>query len=112
MALAICALLFVALPGCGGGQWEITAENRGDAPGKLVVTLDGNSSARVDELAKGNVEVLLRGKAAATIREVEVIPSKSNKTTKLHPGVELAPGKRYHIVVEADGEVKASLKEK
>jgi hypothetical protein len=113
LGVAVSAVLF---SGCGGGksQWEITVENKGTSPCSVYVTMDyvnrsgqGNSEARIDDLAAGKSLKLISGTLDTTIRSVKVVRGEDEQ--ELKPNVELLPGRQYQIVVTADGKIDASM---
>jgi hypothetical protein len=114
LALVVAAGLLVAQSGCRSGsqEWEITAENQSAVPCSIAITYgeDGRRNARVDELTKGKAHVLVAEKHPTIIRSVKVIHGKDEWLIK--PDAELPLGKRYVIVVAADGKVLASVRDK
>jgi hypothetical protein len=115
MIIATTAIiLLTALSGCGSGErkWELTAENMGDAPCTVAIRYgeDGSRSARVDDLKKGKAHVLLAESVEAPIREVKIVRGKDEKVYS--PEVRLTAGKRYALVVSADGTMTISAVDK
>lgn len=112
--LAISTLLALALPGCGSGlrQWEVTAENKSDQPCSFFVTLgaDGSSNANVEDVAKGKAVSLIAGDSKTVVQSVKVVRGKDEQT--LTPNAELSVGKRYAVVVSADGKVETSVSDR
>ncbi len=110
---AVCAaMLLLAFAGCGSSQrqWEITVENKADAPCSFFIELgtDGNSSSvKVENVAKGKPITLIVGSSKTIVQSVRVVRDKGEETLK--PKVELPVGKRYAISVGADGKVTASI---
>ena len=103
----ICILLVHA--GCSGEsrKWELAAENRGDSPCDVAIAYgeDGSRSARVDQLSKGPPQVLVSEVVETPLRSVTVKIGTDEQVLK--PDVRLTAGKRYTVVVAADG--KASV---
>jgi len=109
LALSTAALLFFS--GCSSSQkqWEITVETKSDTPCSFFVTMTGSgggSNAKVEDVAKGKPISLIVGDNKTTVQSVRVVRGKDEQT--LTPNVELAVGKRYAIVVDADGKVATS----
>lgn len=109
MLLCTAALLFIS--GCSSGQkqWEITVENKSDVPCSVFVTMaggGGSSNAKVEDVPKGKPVSIIVGYSKTTVQSVRVVRGKDEQT--LTPNVELPVGKRYAIVVEADGKVATS----
>jgi len=108
------ATVLLCFSGCNSSQrqWEITVENKADAPCSVFVTMAGGSSnAKVEDVAKGKPVTLIVGDGKTTVQSVRVVrgkaeDSKDEKT--LNPNVELPAGKRFAIVVDADGNVATS----
>lgn len=111
----ISALVFLAiLAGCNSRarKWEFTAENMGDVPCTVAVIYgeNGSRTARVDGLQKGKAHVLLAAPVEAPIREVKVVLGRDERV--YHPDVRLTAGKRYALVVSADGSMTISAVDK
>lgn len=109
LVLLTTTLLF--LSGCSSSQrqWEITVENKSDVPCSFFVTMTvpgGSSNAKVEDVAKGKQTTLIVGDAKTTVQSVRVVRGKDEET--LTPNVELPVGKKYAIVVNADGKVETS----
>jgi hypothetical protein len=100
----------VFLSGCSSShrQWEITVENKSDVPCSFFITMgDGHSKAEVEDVAKGKVVSLIVGDAKTTVQSVRVVRGKDEKT--LNPNIDIPAGKRYAIVVNADGKVETAI---
>jgi hypothetical protein len=114
MAVAVAAVLVVTSAACDSNSrnWEITAENKSALPCSIVIIYgeDSSASARVDALEKGRAHVLVSGSVETPIRSVKVVLRKDEEVLK--PDVRLTAGKRYAIVVAADGEVTAAVEDK
>jgi hypothetical protein len=110
---AICGLFLVAMAGSGAARREIAAKLEADGPPRKVVVKKGTKGkkhVRVDVLEMRESQLLMRETTDAVIHSIEVVPGKSNAIKRIHPGAsELRVGKRFLIVVEADGEVKTSM---
>jgi hypothetical protein len=111
--LAAGALL-VTVSGCGGTgheMWEVTAENKADVPCSIFISLDDvntdNSTASVSNLTKGNAHSLIVGDGKTVVRTVKVSRGKDEQV--LNPDAEVPAGKRYAIVVGADGKVETTV---
>ena len=108
LTVATSCVLFI-LAGCSGEsrKWEIAAENRSDSPCSVAISYgeDGSRSARVDPLSKGPPQVLVAEAIETPLRSVTVKVGKDEQVLK--PDVRLTGGKRYTVVVAADG--KASV---
>jgi hypothetical protein len=108
--IVITACLLVALPGCSGKrEWEITVENKGDVPASVFVKMraDGSSNAKIDDLTKGKIVTLIAENGETIVHTVKVVRGKDEQTLK--PNAKLPAGKRYAIVVGADGKVETSI---
>lgn len=111
--LIIAGAGLLTVSGCSGtGQqmWEVTAENKGDVPCSIAITLDGNntvnSKASVSDLTKGRAHSLIGGAGKTVVRTIKVTRGKAEQV--LTPDAEILAGKRYAIVVGADGKVETS----
>jgi hypothetical protein len=107
------AAVFVAMPGCSSQpEWEVTVENKGDVPCSFFVTMraDGSSKANVDDVAKGKVITLIGGIGETIVHTIKVVRGKDEQL--LTPDAKLVNGKRYAIVVDADGKVATSVVDK
>jgi hypothetical protein len=114
LKVAALVLVVLALPGCGGNprQWEVTVENKSEVPCSFFVTLgaDSNSNAKVEDVAKGKAVSLIVGDSKTVVQSVKVVRGEDEQT--FTPKTELAVGKRYTIVVGADGKVDTSVSDK
>jgi hypothetical protein len=105
--------LFLVVSGCSGQrEWEVTVENKSEVPCSFFVTMraDGSSKANVDDVAKGKTITLIGGSGETIIKTVKVVRGKDEQV--LTPDTKLVDGKRYAIVVDADGKVATSVLEK
>lgn len=95
--------------GCSGEsrKWELAVENRGETPCTIAINYgeDGSRSARVEHLSKSPPQVLVAEPVETPLRTVTVKVGEDEQTLK--PDVKLTNGKRYTIVIAADG--KASV---
>lgn len=121
MLQAICRMLVLFttvlfFSGCSSShrQWEITVENKSDVPCSVFITstiAGGSSTAKVEDVAKGKSLTLIVGDNKTTVQSVRVVRGKdehSKDEKTLNPNVELPVGKRFAIVVNADGNVATS----
>ena len=112
----VMGLLFVAVclgPGCGRqGEWEITVENKGVVPASILVTMgaDGSGTAGVDELPEGKTIKVNAGRGETVVRTVKVVLGKNEQLHKLND--KLRGGKRYAIIITAEGKVETSIWDK
>ncbi len=112
-SFAVTFSLFLVVPGCTGQrEWEVTVENKGDVPCSFFVTMraDGSSKANVADVGKGKALKLIGGGGETVIKTVKVIRGKDEQV--LTPDAKLVDGKRYAIVVDADGKVVTSVLDK
>jgi hypothetical protein len=110
---ALPVLVLMTLPGCGRSQrqWEVTVENQAEAPCSFFVTLGADGGgAQVEDVAKGEAITLIVGNTPTVVQTVRVVRGREEQT--LSPKVELPVGKRYAVVVGADGTVKASASDR
>jgi hypothetical protein len=111
---AVITAIALALSGCGNRplQWEVTAENKSDVPCSFFVTLgpDGTSDAKVEGVTKGEAVSLIVGDSKTVVQSVKVVHGRDEQT--LTPKAELPVGKRYAIVVGADGQVETSVSDR
>lgn len=113
LLIAVSVPLFLIVPGCSGQrEWEVTVENKGDVPCSFFVTMraDGSGKANVDDVAKGKAVKLIGGSGETIIKTVKVVRGKDEQV--LTPDTKLVDGKRYAIVVDADGKVATSVVDK
>ena len=111
----VCIAMFLALAGCGSGrhQWEITVENKADAPCSFFIELgtDGNSSSvKVENVAKGKPSTLIVGSSKSIVQSVRVVRDKGEETLSLK--IELPVGKRFAVSVGADGKATAFISDR
>lgn len=114
LLLALFTPVLLVVQGCSSNprQWEVTVENKSDVPCSCFVTLgeDGNSKAKVEDVAKGKAVSLIAGDSPTVVQSIKVVRGKDEQT--LAPKAELPVGKRYAIVVTADGKVETSVSDK
>jgi hypothetical protein len=112
--LSVSTPLALALPGCGSSprQWEVTVENQSDGPCSFFVILgaDGNSHAQVEGVAPGESVSLIVGDGKTWVQSVKVV--RGTDEQMLAPKAELPVGKRYAIVVNADGKLETSISDR
>ena len=96
-------------PKAGESKWEIVAENQSDAPCAVSVDLGGGTfnDARVGDLAQGKRWVLLSAVPKVIVRSAKVV--RNGQEQEVKPNVEVPVGKRYLILVTADGKLKTSM---
>lgn len=114
LILVVSTLQALVLLGCSSSQrqWEITVENKSDVPCSFFVTLgaDGGSKSKVEDVSKGEAISLIVGDSNTVVQSVIVVRDKDDKTQI--PKAELPVGKRYAIVVNADGKVETSVSDR
>ncbi|MBC8116268.1 MAG: hypothetical protein H7062_17915 [Candidatus Saccharimonas sp.] len=113
----LCAALVTMLAGCGGAasrEWEIAVENRGDVAVDFSIThgvqgpgVDSRGSASVGSVTKGKPVTLLVGPGMTVVRTVKV--TRKDAVQELKPEVEIQAGKKYFVVVDADGKASGSV---
>jgi len=112
----VMGLLFVAVclgPGCGRqGEWEITVENRGVVPAYILVTTGavGMYRGRVYDSPEGKTIKVSAGRGETVVRTVKVVLGKNEQLHKLND--KLRGGKRYAIIITAEGKVETSIWDK
>ena len=86
--------------------------NKSDVPCSFFVALgaDGGSKAKVEEVSKGESISLIVGDSNTVVQSVMVVRDKDDQTQT--PKAELPVGKRYAIVVNADGKVETSVSDR
>ena len=112
-----CLVLAAMLAGCSGpvsNEWLITIDNRSNAAVDVSVnyglkTANGQSqgSANTSNVAPGKSVPLCVGPRTTVIKTVKV--TRGGEAQELTPEVEIAPGKKYTILVGADGKAGGSL---
>lgn len=114
-----CVAMFVLLgligcqkaeePKVGERKWEIVAENQSNVPCAVSVDLGGGTfnDARVDELSQGKRWVLLSAIPKVIVRSAKVV--RNAQVQEVKPNVEVPIGKRYLILVTADGKLNTSM---
>lgn len=110
---SVTTLFLVALTGCSSNkqQWEVTVENKSDLPCSFFITLrPRGGDVKVEAVEKGKTHSLIVGDSKTVVESVKVVRGKDEQT--LTPKAELPIGKRYAIVVEADGKVAASISDR
>lgn len=110
-------MLVGLLSGCGGAaarEWEIAVENRSDTAvdfaatfGLKTPTSDNSGNASVANVAKGKTISLVVGPGTTTVRTVTV--TRQGDVQELTPDVDIGPGKRYFVVVDAKGKASGSV---
>jgi hypothetical protein len=107
----LSAIGMSGLPGCdrSGPAWEVTVENKTDVPCSFFITLgpDGGTKAHVDGITKGKPATLIAGSTDTVVQTVKVVRAADEQA--LTPNTALPVGKRYSIVLAADGKVEASV---
>ncbi|OAI48222.1 hypothetical protein AYO44_07625 [Planctomycetaceae bacterium SCGC AG-212-F19] len=114
--LILVTTVLLSFSGCSSSQrqWEITVENKSDVPCSFFITstiAGGSSNAKVEDVAKGKPTTLIVGDTKTTVQSVRVVRGKdehSKDEQTFNPNVELPVGKRFAIVVNADGQVETS----
>jgi hypothetical protein len=109
--IAVLAVAMSGVAGCdrgGGSRWEVSVENKSEIPCSCFVTLggDGSSKANADAIPKGKPVTLIAGSTDTVVQTVRVVRGTDEQL--LTPNTPLPVGKRYLIVVGADGKVQAS----
>ncbi len=109
--------LAAMLAGCSGpvsNEWLITIDNRSNAAVDVSVTYgmktaNGQSqgNANTSNVAPGKSVPLCVGPMTTVIKTVKV--TRGGEVQELTPEVEIAPGKKYTILVGADGKASGSL---
>lgn len=108
----VLVLLGLFATGCGRSavshEWEIAVENRGDVAVDFSIThgvqgpgMDTRGSVSVANVTKGKPVTLLVGPGMTVVRTVKV--TRNDVAQELKPEVEIQAGKKYFIVVDADG---------
>ena len=114
LRMSPCVAMFglLCLLGCqkaGERKWEIVAENRSDAPCTISVDLGGGTfnGAQVDDLSQGKRWVLLSATPKVIVRSAKVV--RKGQEEEVKPNIEVPVGKRYLILVTADGKLSTSI---
>ncbi len=108
--LVVPTVFLLTMTGCGGGgQWEITAENKSDSPVSIFVATgdDGASVASTEGLGYCQPVTLIVGDIPTTLQSVKVVKGKDEQ--ELVPGIKLYGGQRYSIVVNAEGKAEGTV---
>lgn len=109
--LIVIFATILELPGCGdrSSHWEVTAKNQSDGPCSFFVTLgsDGNTLANVENVGKGETLPMIVGSTTTVVQTVKVVRGEEKQT--LTPKTELPVGKRFAIIVDADGKVRTAV---
>ena len=110
-------VLVAALVGCSGpvtNEWLIAIDNRSNAAIDVSVnygmkTANGQSqgNANTSNVAPGKSVPLCVGQMTTVIKTVKV--TRGGEAQELTPEVEIAVGKKYVILVGADGKAGGSL---
>ena len=108
-ATLFCALL---LSGCENSQqpkWEIVADNQSDSACTVSLELAGGSytEAKVDDLAAGKKRVVLSGVPKVIVRVVKIVHNGQSQAVKRN--IEIPTGKRFLVLISADGKLNTSL---
>lgn len=111
LLLAFVLLLVVVFRSALASRWEITAENLGDEPCSVLVTMggEGERTAKVDGLTGGKEIVMISERQDIFVHNVKVTVG-MNERVLPYKGV-LRIGSRLKIVVFADGRVSTSVDE-
>ncbi len=111
---AVALVCLSALPGCrdqaeAKQQWQIAAENQSVTPCAVSVKLGGENffAASTDHLEKGKPFILLAAKPKVKVLSVKVVRGKDEQ--EIEPETDVPVGKRFTILVAADGKVTTSL---
>lgn len=114
---ALVLVLCLLATGCNGvpyTDWLIEVDNRSSSPVDAAVTYgiktaNGNSQGNASggSLAAGKKTPLTSGQQTTIIRTVKV--TRGTDVQELAPDVEIAIGKKYVILVGADGKVSGAL---
>jgi hypothetical protein len=108
------SLFLLLMLGCSSGQqqWEVSAENKSDAPCSFFVTLgpNGGSTANVENVKKGEVIPLIAGNLDTVVQTVKVV--RGTEEQSLTPKINLPTGRRYAIVLDAQGKLSGSMMER
>ena len=112
-----CLALVTVLVGCSGpvsNEWLITIDNRSNTAVDVSVTYgmktaNGQSqgNANTSNVTPGKSVPLCVGQMTTVIKTVKV--TRSGEAQELTPEVEIAVGKKYVILVGADGKAGGSL---
>lgn len=101
----------ITLAGCGGGsqKWELSVENKSDAPCSFSVVFgpEGSAKAAIQDVAKGESHSLIEGDATTRVQSISVTSGKGK--VDLTPDIELPVGNRCHIVYGADRKIQITL---
>lgn len=100
--------------GCGGESrlWELAVENRGETSCMVAIGYgeDGSRSARVEQLSKGPPQVIVAEPVETPLRTVTVKVGENEQSLK--PDTKLTRGKRYTVIITADGDVSVVTADK
>ena len=110
VALSLVALSVTLLAGCRSapsGPWEIVAENKGRVSCEVSVDTGAGSGIHAPDLAAGERRILSTGSAKVTVHSVKVVQNRQEQV--IYPEAELQAGKRCLVLVEAGGQVRASV---
>ena len=112
-----CLALVAVLAGCGGpvsNEWLITIDNRSNAAidvsvtyGMKTATGQSQGNANTSNVTPGKSVPLCVGQMTTVIKTVKV--TRGGEAQELTPEVEIAVGKKYVILVGADGKAGGSL---
>ncbi len=114
---SLVAILAAALVGCRGKvsqEWEIAIDNRSpsvvDVTATFGITGNGYQSqgnASLGNVASGKVVTLVVGPGSTVVKTVKV--TRNGEVQELKPDAEISSGKKYLIVVGADGKPSGSV---
>jgi hypothetical protein len=109
MVFAAATIILATWSGCNSNkhQWEITVENKSDVPCSLFIELSPTGGLKVEDVKKGKNHSLIAGANKTVVETVRVVRAKDEQI--LNPNLELPVGKRYAVVVTADGKVETSV---
>jgi hypothetical protein len=103
--------LLLSFAGCGGESetWEIVVENRADSPCDIAITYgkDGGRRASVDQVLKGKPHSMVAEPYENPLVSVTVTVGNDVQVPK--PDLMLTAGKRYSVIVAADGKATVTV---
>lgn len=110
MAL-VCVSLLVSSCGRDRAHWEITFENKADAPCSVAVDFaqGAKGGASADGVAKGQTISLLSSPGSTVVETVKITIGGGTKT--LTPKTRLKAGDKFRIIVAGDGKVTTAVSE-
>ena len=114
LRLALVSFLLVA--GCGQRTWEIVVDNGNADPCDITIMTSSDSAgaknqgnASASKLSKGSTTLLV-GSTQTFLRSVTVTRGKDEE--KIQPDVEILPGKRLRVAIDAAGKITTKLTDK